>query len=123
MFFICIWLYALFISAIEKIAPLILVKIFWIGSMVQLHLVSSIIVFSCRASKTILSDSLFLRMITGLMNVFPVVRESVFTDAIMSKCVNISSKCCIFSCNWSGMRVALCFLKMALAFRGDLVLP
>ena len=52
------------------------------------------------------------------MNVFPVVKESVFAGAMMSKCVNISIKCCTLSCNCSGMRVALCFLKKAVAFRG-----
>ena len=30
-------------------------------------------------------------MITGLINVFPVVKESVFTGAMISKCVKMSS--------------------------------
>ena len=59
-----------------------------------------------------------MRIFTGLMNVFPMVKESVFSGAIKSKCVKISSKCCILSCNWSGLRVALCFLKIAVALRG-----
>ena len=49
----------------------------------QLHFVSSIIVFSWRASKTIFSDSPFLRIITGLIKVFPVVSESAFTGAMI----------------------------------------
>ena len=64
-------------SAIEKIGPLIRVSFIWIGFMGQLHFVSSIIVFNWRASKTIFSDSPFIRIMTGLMKVFPVVGESV----------------------------------------------
>ena len=94
-----IWLYALFMSAIKTFSPLIHLTIVWIGSMVQLHFVSSIIVLSWRASKTIFSDSPFLSIITGLIKVFTVVIESVFTGAIISKCVRISSKCCTRSCN------------------------
>ena len=52
------------------------------------------------------------------MKVFPMVRESVFTGAIISKCVNISSNCCTRSCNCSGIRVDLCFLNTAVAFKG-----
>ena len=40
-----IWLYALFMSAIEKIGPLKSVSIIWSGSIGQLHFVPSIIVF------------------------------------------------------------------------------
>ena len=69
-----------------------------------------------QASNTILSDSPFLKMITGLIKVFPVVRESVLTGDIMSKCVKTWSKCCTLSCNFSGRRVALCFSKTAVAF-------
>ena len=60
-----IWLYALFMSAIEKIGPLIRVINIWIGSMGQLHFVSSINLLSWRASKTVFSDSPLLRIITG----------------------------------------------------------
>ena len=55
---------------------------------------------------------------TGFIKVFPVVRDSVFTDAMISKSVKISSWCCTFSCNWSGIRVARCFLNTAVAFSG-----
>ena len=41
-----IWLYALFILVREKIGHLIGVEINWIGSMGQLHFVSSMIVFN-----------------------------------------------------------------------------
>ena len=92
------WLYALFMLAIEKIGSLIRVSIIWIGSMGQLHFVSSVIVFSWRGSKMNFSDSPFLRIITELIKVFPVVSESVFTGAFISKCVKISSKCCTLSC-------------------------
>ena len=64
------------------------------------------------------SDSPFLRIITKLRNVFPVVMESVFTGAMMSKCIKMSSMCCTLSSNCSGIRVALCFLRIAVAFRG-----
>ena len=84
----------------------------------QLHFVSSIIVFSWQASKTIFSVSPFLRKITGLIKVFPLVSESVFSGATIAKCVKISSKCYTRSCNWRGMRVALCFLNTAVAFKG-----
>ena len=57
-------------------------------------------------------------MVTGLMNVFPMVKESVFAGAKISKCVKMSSKCCALSCNWNEIRVALCFLKIAVALRG-----
>ena len=46
-------------SAIEKIGPLIHVSMIWIGSIGQLHFVSSINVFNWRLSKTIFSDSPF----------------------------------------------------------------
>ena len=52
------------------------------------------------------------------MKVFAVVKESAFTIAIMSKCVNISINCCTCSCNYMGTRVACCFSKTAVAFRG-----
>ena len=54
-----IWLYALFMSAIEKIGPLMRVSIIRVGSIGQKHFVSSIIVVNWQASKTILSDSPF----------------------------------------------------------------
>ena len=57
-------------------------------------------------------------MITGLLNVFPVVRESVVAGAMITKCVKMSSKCCALSCNWNEIRAALCFLKKAAALRG-----
>ena len=78
----------------------------------------SIIVFNCRASRTILSDSSSLSIITGLVNVFPVARESLFTCAQTSKCVRMSSKCCTRSSNCKDIRVACCFLNTFVAFKG-----
>ena len=65
-----------------------------------------------------MSYSSFLKMKTGLMKLFPVVRESKFTGVIISKCVKMSSKCCTRSSNCSGKRVALSFLNTAIAFKG-----
>ena len=61
-------------SSREKTGPLISVSIICIGSLGQLRLVSTIIVFNWRASRTILSDSTFLSIVTGLINVFPLSR-------------------------------------------------
>ena len=74
--------------------------------------------FNCRSPRTIFSDSSFLSITTGLINVFPVARQSVFTCAKISKCVRMSSKCCILSTNCKGIRVACCFLNTAVAFKG-----
>ena len=78
----------------------------------------SIIVFNCRASRTILSDSSFFSVITALINVFHAARESVFTCAEISECVRMSSKCCTRFSYCKGMRVACCFLNTAVAFKG-----
>ena len=64
-----IWLYALFLSAVVKTGPQFRVSIICIGSIGQLHLVSAIIVFNWRATRTILRNSPFLGIITGLTNV------------------------------------------------------
>ena len=47
---------------------------------------------------------------------YPVVM-SLFTGAIISECVKMSSKCCTRSCNCRIIRVARCFLNTAVAFR------
>ena len=93
-------------SSREKTGPLIRVSIICIGSIGQLRLVLPIIMFNCRSPRTIFSDSSFLSITTGLINVFPVARQSVFTCAKISKCVRMSSKCCILSSNCKGKRVA-----------------
>ena len=111
-----IWLYAIFMTAIEKTGPLIRVSIISIGSIGQPHLVASVIVFNWQLSRTIINDSHFWRIFIELINVFPVVRESVFTCAMISKCVRISSECCILSRNCRSKRVARCFLNTAVAF-------
>ena len=114
-------------SALEKTRPLIRVSIICIGSIGQLNLVSSIIVYNWGVSWTILGDSPFLSIITGLINVFPVVRESLFTVAIIAKYVRISNKCCTLSCKSRGIRVACWFLNSAVAFKirfvSTLILP
>ena len=58
-----------------------------------------------------------LSIITGLIKLFPVARESVFTCAETSKCVRMSSKFCSRSNNCKGIRVACCFLNTAVAFK------
>ena len=102
----------------EKTGPLIPVSIICIGPFGHLRLVLSIIIFNWRASRTILSDSSFLSLITRLINVFPVARESGSTCAEISKCVRMSSKCCTRSSNCKDIRVACCFLNTAVAFKG-----
>ena len=84
----------------EEVRPLMRVNVACIGSIGQLNFVSSIIVFNWQASWTIFSDSPFFSMITGLTNVFSVVRDSVFTGAILSKRFKILKKCCIFFLLW-----------------------
>ena len=105
-------------SSREKTRHLICVIIICIGSIGQLRLVLSIIVFNWRASRTIPSDSSFLSIITGLINVFLVARESGFRCAEISKCVRMSSKCCTHSSSCKSIRVACCFLNTAVAFKG-----
>ena len=97
---------ALFMSSREKTGPLIRVSNIYIGSIRQLRLVLPIIMFNCRSPRTIFSDSSFLSITTGLINVFPVAREPGFTCAEISKCVRISSKYCTRSSNCKGIRVA-----------------
>ena len=57
-------------SSREKNGPLNRASIICSGSIGQQRFVLSIIVFNWRASSTILSDSSFLSIITGLINVF-----------------------------------------------------
>ena len=52
------------------------------------------------------------------MKIFPVVRESVIKSAMISKCVKMLSGYCTMSGYWSGIRVAICFLNIAVAFIG-----
>ena len=106
-----------FLSAIEKTGPLIRVSINCMGSIGQENLVSSIIVFNWRASRAVLSDSPFLMTMTGILKVFSVVTESVFTGAKNSNCVKISGKCCTVSCNCRGIREARCFLNTVVALK------
>ena len=60
---------------------------------------------------------IFFSLITRLINVFPVVRESVFTCAKKSKSVRMSSKCWTRSSNRKVKQVACCFLNTAIAFK------
>ena len=119
--FFCSWLYALLKAAVEKTGPLMSVSIIWIGDNCQLHFVPPIIVFYWRESRTILSNSPSLNIITGMKIVFPVVIESVFTVAMISNCVRMSSKCCTRSCSCRGIRKARCYLNTAVAFRSRLI--
>ena len=50
---------------------------------------------------------------------FPVMRECVFTGAIPSKCVRMTSKCCTRSFSCRDILVARCFLNIAVIFRGS----
>ena len=55
--------------------------------MVQLNFVLSITVFNWQALKQLFCDSPFLRIKTGSMKVFPMVRETVLTGAMISNSV------------------------------------
>ena len=105
-------------SSREITRPLIRVSIICIGPIGQLRLVLSIMVPNWRASRTILSDSSFLSIITGLLNALRVARKFVFICTKISKCVRMSSKCCTLSSNCKGIRVACCFLNTAVAYKG-----
>ena len=105
-------------SSKERTGPLICLSIICIGSIGQIRLVLSIILFNWRASRAILSDSSFLSIILGLINVLRVARESVFTCAEISKFVIMSSKFCTCSSYCKGIRVACCFLNTAVASKG-----
>ena len=65
---ICIWLYALFMSAVVKLVPFIFASISCIGSMGQLNVDSSVREMRYLAFRTIFSDSTLAR----LMKVFPI---------------------------------------------------
>ena len=86
-----IWLFALIRSAVVKIVPFIRVNATSTGSIGQLHLDSSIILFKYLASKTIFSDSPFHRMITGFVNVLLVDNCSLLTGDTISYHFNTSS--------------------------------
>ena len=91
-------MYALFISAVVKYFPLIFVRITCIGSIGQLHFDSSINELRYLESRTIFNDSLFARMITGLINVLPFGCSSLFTGEIILYCSKISSNLFTLSC-------------------------
>ena len=105
-------------SSREKTGPVIRVSTICIGYIGHLHLVLTIIVFNWRAARTILNDSSFFSIITGLINVFSVARESVSTCADISNFVRMLIKCCTRSSNCNGIRVVGCFLNTAVAFKG-----
>ena len=113
-----IWLYALFRSAVVNIVPLILVRATSTGSIAQLHLDSSIMLFKYLASSTIFRDSPFRSIITGFVNVFPVDSCSLLTGAMMSYFFNISNSFCILSRRCIGTLLIRCFLKIASFFIG-----
>ena len=81
-----------------KYFPLIFVKITCIGSIGQLHLDSSISELRCLASRTILSDSPFAKVITGLINVLPFGCSSSFTGDIISYCSKMFNNLLTLSC-------------------------
>ena len=80
----------------EKTEPLIFVSIFGMGSIGQLHLVLSILVFKLRASCS---------------------KEVRAYRCKKSNCVKISGKCCTVSCNCRGIREARCFLNTVVALK------
>ena len=92
-----IWLYALFISAVVNFVSFILVNATSTGSMGQLHLDLSIILFRYRASKTIFNDSPFCKLITGFVKVLPVESCCLFTGDMMSYFFRTSINFCIRS--------------------------
>ena len=68
------------------------------GSIGQLHFESPISELRYLASKTIFSDSPFVRMITGLIKVLPFGCSSLFTGEIISYCSKMSSNLFTLSC-------------------------
>ena len=66
------------------------------GSIGQLHLDSSMSELRCLASRIVFSDSIFARMITGLIKVFHFGFSSLFTGDIISYCSMMSSNLLIY---------------------------
>ena len=58
-------------SAAVKYFPFIFVRVFWIGSLGQLHLGSSLSELRYLASRTFFNDYPLAKLIMGYMNVFP----------------------------------------------------
>ena len=85
-------------SAVVKYLPFIFVGITWNGSMGQLHLDSSIRKLRYLASRTIFSDSLLARMLTGLIKVLLFGCSSLFTGDIILYCSKMSSSVFTLSC-------------------------
>ena len=88
------------------------------GSIGQLHLDSSIRELRYLTSRTIFSDFLLARMITGLIKVLPFGCSSLFTGDIVSYCSKMSSSLITLSCKCIGILLVLCFLKIASGFKG-----
>ena len=105
-------------SAVVNIVPLIRVRATSTGSIGQLHLDSSIMLFKYCASNTKFNDSPFRRINYGFVNVFPVDNCSLLTGAIMSYFFNTSSNFWILSLRCIGTLLILCFLKIASFFIG-----
>ena len=101
-----------------KIISFIRVRATSTGSIGQLHLDSSIMLFNYCASNTIFNDSPFCRIIYGFVNVFPVDNCSLLTGTIMSYFFNTSSNFWILSLRCIGTLLILCFLKIASFFIG-----
>ena len=78
------------------------------GSIGQMHFDSSISELRYLASKTILSDSPFARMITGLIKVLPFGCSSLFTGEIISYCSKMSSN--LLPCHVSELVLYLLFV-------------
>ena len=120
---ICIWLYALFMSAVVKLVPFIFASISCIGSMGQLNLNSSVREMRYLAPRTIFSDSTLAR----LMKVFPLCCSSFFTGDMISFCLRTSGSLFTLSCKWIGTLLSRCFLKTASGSRercnGECIFP
>ena len=82
-----------------KYLPFIFVKITCMGSIGQFHFDSSISELRHIASKTIFSDSVFPRMITGLIKVLHFGCSSLFAGEIISYCSKMSSNLFTLSFN------------------------
>ena len=61
------------------------------------------------ASRTVFSDSLLAKIITGLIKVFPFGCSSLFTGDMVSYCSRKSSNLLTLSCKWIGTLLALFF--------------
>ena len=84
----------------------------------QLHLDSSISELRYLVSRTIFSDSLLARMITGFIKVILFGCCSLFTGDIIYFCSKLSSNLFSLSCMCIDTLRALCFSKIASGFKG-----